>query len=76
MPTNPPSAAEAIFGHLPRAEQVERTQRNTNSIGQAMWPSLGPQPKPPTNPQRESLLRGLRELNEKIDARLQRERGR
>jgi hypothetical protein len=68
-----PTAAEALYGHLPRAEPVQRPQRNTSSIGQAMWPSLGPQPKPPTDRHRESLLRYLKEANAAIDARLARE---
>ena len=71
--TRPPTAAEALYGHLPRAEPVERLQSNTSSIGQAMWPSLGPQPKPPPNRQRDSLLKHLRELNRTIDERMKRE---
>jgi hypothetical protein len=54
-----PTAAEALFPHLPgREEYVAKQQRP--SLAEAMWPR--PKPKPP-NPYRESLLRGLRELN-------------
>ena len=74
MPNREPSAAQALYGHLKSGTPERRPERN-QSVGQTMWPSLGPkdQPKPPTNSSRESLLRGLRELNAKIDARLQRE---
>lgn len=63
-----PTAAAAIFPHLKIGTPERRPERN-QSIAETMWPTLGPQPKPPTNPYRESLLRGLRELNARIDAR-------
>jgi hypothetical protein len=48
-----PTAAQALYGHLPRAESVERPQRRTaQSIADAMFPSLAaqPKPKPPAHP--------------------------
>jgi hypothetical protein len=62
------------MAHLKSATPERRPERN-QSIAETMWPTLGPQPKPPTNPYRESLLRGLKEANANIDAR-RRERGR
>jgi hypothetical protein len=70
---NPPSAAASIYPHLKSDEPPKQAQRAQQSLSAAMWPSLGPQPKPPTNPHRESLLRHLREANAAIDARLARE---
>jgi hypothetical protein len=63
-----PSAAASIYPHLKTAMPVERVQRNTGSLGEAMYP----RPQPP-NPYREALLRHLKEANASIDARLQRE---
>jgi hypothetical protein len=67
-----PTAAAALWPNLPRGtpEPVQRSERN-ESVAAAMYPR--PQPKPPTNSDRESLLRGLRELNRKIDERMERE---
>jgi hypothetical protein len=62
-----PTAAEALFPNLPKGERPEQAQTGPR-LSEAMFPR--PQPKPPTNSDRESLLRGLRELNAKIDARL------
>jgi hypothetical protein len=71
-----PTAAQALFPHLPHRSDDVAKRQGSATVAEAMWPSLGQQPKPPSNPYRESLLRGLRELNQKIDARLLRERGR
>jgi hypothetical protein len=51
MPDREPTAAEALFGHLPKAEPAERPQRN-GSIAAAMFPSqpAQPKPKPPEHP--------------------------
>ena len=58
-----PTAAEALYGHLPQGtpSEVERKQPvHRNGLAEALYP----RPKPaPTNYYRESLLRGLRELN-------------
>ena len=67
-----PTAAEALYGHLPRAERPERT-RPQSSLADALYPR--PKPKP-SDPYRESLLRHLKEANAAIDARLAKERGR
>jgi hypothetical protein len=61
MAQREPSAAQALYGHLPgQQDYVAKQQRP--SLAEAMYPR--PKPKPP-NPYRESLLRGLRELNNK-----------
>jgi hypothetical protein len=69
-----PSAAQALYGHLKTGtpDVVER-RRELSSVADAMYSHLRPPPPTPTNPYRESLLRGLRELNAKIDARMRRE---
>jgi hypothetical protein len=69
----PNSAAGQIWPHLRQGtpEPVEQQQRTPNSVADAMYPRP---PKPPSNPYRDSLLRGLRELNRKIDERMERER--
>jgi hypothetical protein len=69
----PNSAAGQIWPHLPSAERPERAQTGPR-LSEVMYPR--PQPKPPTNSDRESLLRHLRELNSQIDARMERERRR
>jgi hypothetical protein len=72
MPTNPPSAAASIYPHLPSDKPVAPSLTGrTESVASAMYPR--PKAKP-LNPHRESLLRGLKELNAKIDARLKGER--
>jgi len=81
----PPSAAQALYGHLPSASR-EPVQQRTPNIADAMWPSLSREAKAQEahrqrwdewcKRQRDNLLQGLRELNQKIDARLARERGR
>ena len=70
MAQREPSAAEALFPHLPRGtpDVVQRPERN-ESVAAAMWPSLVPKPPPPTNPYREILLRNLRELNARMRER-------
>jgi hypothetical protein len=60
-----PRAAGALYPHLKSGTPERRPERN-QSIGQAMWPTLGPQPQPPINPARENLLRNLRELNSRL----------
>jgi hypothetical protein len=64
-----PTAAQALYGHLPSGTPaiVER-RREPASVGAALWPTLGPQPKPPTNWHRELLLKNLRELNARLRA--------
>jgi hypothetical protein len=53
MTQREPTAAEALFGHLPKAESAERPQRRAaQSIADAMFPALAsqPKPKPPPHP--------------------------
>jgi hypothetical protein len=64
-----PTAAAALYPNLPKGERPERAQTGPR-LSEAMYPRP---PKPPSNPYRESLLRGLKELNAKIDARMSRE---
>jgi hypothetical protein len=55
------SAAGQIWPHLTnQSPEVERRQPVASDLATAMYPR--PKPKP-TNHYRESLLRGLRELN-------------
>jgi hypothetical protein len=65
----PKSAAASLYPHLQTGTPavVER-RRGPASVGAAMWPGLGPQPKPPTNWHRELLLKNLRELNARLRA--------
>jgi hypothetical protein len=65
---------DPLWSHLPSQarELAPWAKRERTEIADAMFPR--PKPKPP-NPHRESLLRNLRELNARFDAR-QRERGR
>jgi hypothetical protein len=63
MAQREPTAAEAIYGHLPSGSSTEVEQRRASSLGEAMWPR--PKPKPP-NPYRESLLRHLKEANARL----------
>jgi len=62
-----PNAAKQVYPHLPSGARPEVQQR-TPSLAEAMYGR-----PPPTNPYRESLLRGLKELNATIDTRLARE---
>jgi hypothetical protein len=66
---------DPLWSNLPSAarEVADWVKREHGTIGEAMWPTLGPQPKPATNSDRESLLRHLKEANARIDARLQKE---
>jgi hypothetical protein len=45
MNDRPPSAAEAIYGHLPSQERSVR-QVSSVSVADAMFPNLAPKPKP------------------------------
>ena len=56
-----PTAAEALYGHLPhQSDYVAKGEREASTLAQSMWPK--PKPKP-TNPQRDLLLKNLREHN-------------
>ena len=63
-----PSAANQIWPHLAQPSEVGREPQETRASPLAR--SMYPRPKPtPTNPYRESLLRGLRELNARMRER-------
>jgi hypothetical protein len=66
------TAAGQIWRNLPSAEPEPQGQRQQPRLAEALYPSLAP-PKPSAYSDRESLLRNLRELNARIDARLQKE---
>ena len=75
---NPPSAAKSLYPHLPTAERAERSPTG-QSLAASMYPQQTPQAKRIQEwraRQKATLLRNLRELNQKIDKRLARERGR
>jgi hypothetical protein len=63
-----PSAAAALYPHLPSAERPDAkwVGRERTPFAQSMYPR--PQTRPP-NPYRESLLRGLRETSAKLRRR-------
>jgi hypothetical protein len=78
MASNEPTAAGQIWPNLPKGERPERAQTGPR-LSAAMWPqhnSRNAQPKSPQHSDRDSLLRHLRELNRKIDERMERERRR
>lgn len=66
MAQREPTAAEALYPHLTKqSSEVERPVHR-NALAEAMYP----RPKlKPTNPYRESLLKGLRELNTRMRER-------
>jgi hypothetical protein len=66
MAQREPTASEALYPHLTKqSDEVERPVHR-NALAEALYP----RPKPaPTNYYRESLLRGLRELNAKVKER-------
>jgi hypothetical protein len=64
-----PSAAQALYGHLPSAAREPSTQRQPKSLADAMWPGLSREAKAmqaTRSARRDALLRDLRELNAKI----------
>jgi hypothetical protein len=72
---NPPSAAAALYPHLKSDDPPKQAQR-AQSLSAAMYPALTQRAKAWAEwreRDRQSLLKGLRELNAKIDARLARE---
>jgi len=74
MTQREPSAAAALFRHLksatPTPDVVKR--RAPASVADALYPTPQ-QPTPQRSPESERLLRNLKELNARIDARLRRE---
>jgi hypothetical protein len=84
MAVREPTAASALYPHLPTGERAVTSQRK-QSLSASMWPSQTPEAKAAEADQqlwtklckqnRDNLVRGLEELNRKIDQRLARERG-
>jgi len=73
--TRPPSAAASIYPHLNSAARGGFEQRREPvSVADAMFPHLKPPAPKPPNPDRDSLLRNLRELRQRIERKLARER--
>jgi hypothetical protein len=71
----PRSPAQALYPNLPSAAR-EPVQQRTPNLGDAMWPSLSREAKATEarrSSDRERLLRNLRELNARIDARFAKE---
>jgi len=68
MAQREPSAAQALYGHLPSASRPERQQRGPG-LAASMWPSQTPEAKARdafAKRNRDNLLRGLKELNAKM----------
>jgi hypothetical protein len=45
--TRPPTAAQALYGHLPSVEPAPPPRQQPASVAAAMYPSLIPKPSPP-----------------------------
>jgi hypothetical protein len=45
--TRPPTAAQALYGHLPSAEPAPPPRQQPASVAAAMYPQLTPQPPQP-----------------------------
>jgi hypothetical protein len=73
----PPTAAQALYGHLPSAGPEPPQRREPNSIADALYPALSREAKAQDadrERRKQSTLRHLRELNAAIDRRLAREK--
>jgi hypothetical protein len=78
MAQREPSAAQALYKHLPSAVPEPSTQRR-NSLGDALWPSLSREAKQRQSDQalwdairerqRQTLRQGLREANANLGKR-------
>jgi hypothetical protein len=67
--TREPTAAEALYSHLPSSHQQPKAQAQPNSLKDAMWPNLSERAKAHDllrEQRRQNLLQGLRELNSKL----------
>ena len=74
MNARPPSAAASIYPHLKSGTPDVVERRQQGSIADALFPHLKPPAPKPSNPDRDSLLRNLRELRQRMEQRLARER--
>jgi hypothetical protein len=66
-----PTAAQALYSHLPSSAR-EPKARTQPSLGDAMWPNLSERAKARDalrEQRRQNLLRGLRELNAKLEGK-------
>jgi hypothetical protein len=64
-----PTAAEALYGHLPQQKPFEAKRAQPNSLAAALYPSLSKEAKAFDKARardRERLLRNLREARMKI----------
>jgi hypothetical protein len=71
-----PTAAEALFPHLPHQSDYAAKQQDKTTVAQAMYPALTQRAKARDDwrdRDRQSLLKALREANAAADARLARE---
>ena len=71
MAQREPTAAQALYGHLPSGERPERQQRG-QTLAASMWPSQTPEAKAQEaarKRERDRLLRNLRELNARMRQR-------
>ena len=69
-----PSAAEALFPHLPHRDEAQSKRTEAQSFADAMYPQLSHRQRAwdaRRERERQSLLEGLRALNARLDARLQ-----
>jgi hypothetical protein len=75
-----PTAAQALYGHLPSGERREVAQRRTPSVADAIFPAWSKEAKQRDadqrlwneicKRQRENFVRGLREANAIVDRRM------
>jgi len=63
-----PTAAQALYGHLPSAVRPEVSQSKPN-IADAMWPGLTPKPPPNWHPEAVSLIQRASGSNAEIARR-------
>lgn len=67
-----PTAAEALYGHLPRKDYSAKQQPAQSSLANAMWPQLSDKAKAMDQlreQRRQNLLKGLRELNARLEGK-------
>jgi hypothetical protein len=63
------SAAKALYPHLRNQVPEPKEQRSSNPSPAALWPALAPKPTPKSDSHRDALLRNLRALRERLEAR-------
>jgi hypothetical protein len=70
MNNRPLSAAASIYPHLPHDKEPVRPQRQQPGLADALYPSLVPKPKPPSDP----YLAYMEKLGFRVDDRQGRRR--